>query len=161
LKLFAEEHGLAMEWPDVMELVSYHERITDTQVQKEKPAQALIKPVPIKMERPIYGPLMKPCPLICGPINEAGVIYLFGAMAERMGFVALRLQAAFPDCEALRLVDAERWQHVRIEFEYESRNFQRHMHELNGCDLIICWKHNWEDCPIEVISLREVARLDR
>jgi len=45
---------------------------------------------------------------------------------------------------------------VRIEFEYESRNFLKHMHPANGCDLIVCWRHNWPECPLEVIELRKV-----
>ena len=26
----------------------------------------------------------------------------------------------------------------------------------NGCELIVCWKHNWKECPLEVIELRKV-----
>jgi len=61
--------------------------------------------------------------LICGPVNEAGVIYLFSSVAERLGFVVMRIKSGCPDCEAMRLVEKERWQQARIEFEYESRNF--------------------------------------
>lgn len=25
-----------------------------------------------------------------------------------------------------------------------------------GADIIVCWEHNWEDCPLEVIELRKV-----
>ena len=42
--------------------------------------------------RPAYGPLMRPYPLICGPVKSMGVVYLFGAMAEKLGFVVLRIQ---------------------------------------------------------------------
>jgi hypothetical protein len=56
-----------------------------------------------------------------------------------------RIQKEFPDCEAMRLVEEDRWQRVLIEFEYESRNFVRHMHGANGCDLIVCWKYNWPE----------------
>ena len=108
--------------------------------------------------RPVYGPLLRPYPLIHGPINEAGVIYLFGTMAERLGFVVTRIQSEFPDCEAMRLVDEDRWQRVWIEFEYESRNFLKHLHDANGCDMIVCWKHNWPECPLEVLELRKDDR---
>jgi hypothetical protein len=47
--------------------------------------------------------------LICEPVNEAGAIYLFGAMAERLGFVVMRIHSGLPDCEAMRLVEKERW----------------------------------------------------
>ena len=51
-----------------------------------------------------------------------------------------------------------RLQKIRIEFEYESRNFLRHLHNANGCDLIVCWKHNWPECPLEVLELREAVK---
>ena len=43
------------------------------------------------------------------------------------------------------------------EAEYESRNFQTHMHPLNGCDGIVCWINNWPECPLEVIELKSVV----
>ncbi len=36
---------------------------------------------------------------------------------------------------------------VRIEFEYQSRNFHTHGHPVDGCDVIVCWEHNWPDLP--------------
>lgn len=41
-----------------------------------------------------------------------------------------------------------------IEFEYESRNFLVHQHRVEDCDMIVCWTHNWEGCPLEVVELR-------
>jgi hypothetical protein len=46
------------------------------------------------------------------------------------------------------------WQKVNIEIEQESRNFVKHLHNVKKCDLIVCWKHNWPECPLEVIELR-------
>jgi hypothetical protein len=48
---------------------------------------------------------------------------------------------------------------VKIEFEQESRNFLKHMHLASECDLIVCWKHNWPECPLEVIELRTALSL--
>ena len=48
---------------------------------------------------------------------------LFGAVAREQGFAITRVQAAFPDCEAMREIEPEKWQPNKIEFEYESRNF--------------------------------------
>jgi hypothetical protein len=98
---------------------------------------------------------MRPCPLVCGPVNEQGVIFLFGVMAEKLGFVVLRIQTEFPDCEALMQVEEVKWERVRIEFEYESRNFLKHLHEAGECDVIVCWRHNWPECPLDVVELRE------
>ena len=76
---------------------------------------------------------------------------------RRLGFKILRTQKAFPDCEAMREVAPGHWQRVRIEFEFESRNFKLHRHRKEGCDLIVCWVNNWPECPVEVIELSKVV----
>ena len=30
------------------------------------------------------------------------------------------------------------------------------MHEARDCDLIVCWKRFWEDCPLEVLELSKL-----
>lgn len=92
------------------------------------------------------------------PINELGVVYLFGMIAEEMGFLVEALHTAYPDCEAKRIIkgSGKRWQRVLIEFEYRSSNFIEHGHDVKKCDMIVCWEHNWPECPIEVIELRKV-----
>ena len=107
-------------------------------------------------DRPVYGPSMVPAALAHGPMNEAGVVYLFGMMAENQGFVATHIQTEFPDCEAMWEILPGKWQRVRIEFEYESRNFLKHLHEVKDCDVIVCWVHNWPECPLEVVELRSL-----
>ena len=64
------------------------------------------------------------------------------------------IQAAFPDCEAFRVVAPGRLQRVKVEFEQQSRNFLKHGHNVNDCDMIVCWEHNWLECPLEVIELK-------
>jgi hypothetical protein len=92
------------------------------------------------------------------PTNEQGVVYLFGIVSYELGIVVESVQSAYPDCEAMRCIDAEkdRWQRVRIEFEYRSSNFRDHKHDPAQCDLIVCWEHNWSGCPLEVLELRSV-----
>lgn len=107
-------------------------------------------------DRPVYGPLMNPSPLAHGPTNELGVLFLFGTVAAELGFVVTWIRSEFPDCEAMILVGPEKWQRIRVEFEYESRNFLKHMHDAKECDLIVCWKHNWPECPVEVLELNAV-----
>jgi len=90
------------------------------------------------------------------PINEQGVVYLFGMVSNELEFLVEAVHASFPDCEAKRCVDQsrDRWQSVRIEFEFLSSNFREHGHPHDGCDLIVCWEHDWADCPLEVVELR-------
>jgi len=91
------------------------------------------------------------------PLNEQGVVYVFALIARDIGFTVEAIGTSFPDCEAKRQIDrkGERWQRVRIEFEYFSSDFRRHNHPIEGCDLIVCWKHDWPECPLEVIELSE------
>ena len=116
-------------------------------------------PVP-RCGRPMYGNPIDFRGLRHEPVNEQGVVFLFGMLAKELGFLVEAMRVGFPDCEAKRRIAPERWQRVYIEFEFESRNFWNHGHPASGCDVIVCWKHNWEDCPeeLEVVELSSVIR---
>jgi hypothetical protein len=109
--------------------------------------------MPILPGLPIYGTPLMPAAMVTAPTNEAGVMFLFASMARELGYAALKVQTEFPDCIALRRVGHERSQLVRIECEYESKNFLAHLHDVKGCDMIVCWRHNWPECPLEVLEL--------
>ena len=115
------------------------------------------RPLP---NRPMLGPPIRPCGLAYEPVNEMGVLALFCMLSRQLGFVIESVQSGFPDCEAKMEVEPGRWQHFRIEFEYESRNFKDHRHDPGKCDLIVCWRHNWKDCPpnLQVLELSKVMR---
>jgi hypothetical protein len=106
----------------------------------------------------VYGAPIEFQGLRNAPTNEQGVVYLFGLVSSQLGLSVEAIQPAYPDCEARRCIDPRqnRWQSVRIEFEFYSSNFRDHGHDPAGCDLIICWEHDWPDCPLEVIELRSV-----
>jgi hypothetical protein len=86
--------------------------------------------------RPIYGHPMDFRGLRHEPVNEQGVVLLFGMVAKELGYIVEAVQSGFPDCEAKRQIGPERWQRVHLEFEFESRNFRDHGHPLTGCDVI-------------------------
>lgn len=90
------------------------------------------------------------------PINEQGVVFIFGMVSREIGFLIESIRTEYPDCEGKRCVDLknQRWEHVRIEFEYKSSNFKEHGHNPEDCDLIICWIHDYKDCPVEVLELK-------
>jgi hypothetical protein len=115
--------------------------------------------VPLK-DRATYGNPTHFRGLRYEPVNEQGVVLLFGMLAKELGYMIEAVQTGFPDCEAMRQVTPERWQRVRIEFEFESRNFRDHGHPASGCDVIVCWRHNWEKCPkpIEVVELSTIIK---
>ncbi len=105
-----------------------------------------------------YGAPLNFGSLIYEPINEQGVVFLFGMISRRLGFSIEYIGTDFPDCEAKRYIGGarKRQQHVKIEFEFRSRDYE---HPVEGCDIIVCWEDNWgNDCPLEVIELRAEIR---
>lgn len=105
------------------------------------------------------GDLLRFRALDHAPMTESAVIFLFGLVAEELGFILDAVGMPFPDAVGRRRM-ADGWRHVRIEFEYRSRNFREHGHDPKGCDLIVCWEDNWPESPLEVLELRrEIATL--
>ena len=96
------------------------------------------------------------------PINEQGVVYLFGMVSRELGFYIEAIQQGFPDCEGKYLYDGKKnlWAKARIEFEFRASSFKEHGHDPNGCDFVVCWINDWPDCPVKVIELRkEILKL--
>ena len=112
----------------------------------------------VKKDRPVMGEPCDRSPMTNAPMNELGVMVLFGMVAAGLGLQVESVQGKFPDCLAKRQVAPGKWQHLRIEFEYESKNFKLHGHDPKGCDMIVCWRHNWKECPAE-IEVVELSRL--
>jgi hypothetical protein len=112
----------------------------------------------VKKDRPVMGEPFDRSPMTNAPVNELGVMVLFGMVAAGLGLQVESVQGKFPDCVANRQVAPGKWQYLRIEFEYESKNFKLHGHDPKGCDMIVCWKHNWKECPAE-IEVVELCRL--
>lgn len=102
-----------------------------------------------------YGQFLNFRGLQHAPINEQGVVFLFGMVAHDLGFVVESVAAGYPDCEAKRRISKERWERISIEFEYRSKNFLLHGHDPSKCNLIVCWLDDWgKDCPVEVLELK-------
>lgn len=150
----AEENGWEVEWKDVVDVARTYLRQAGEPARTSKRYSTQSEDG-IFADRPTYGPPVVAVPLAHGPVNEAGVVFLFGMLAAQLGFVVTRIQTEFPDCEAMWEVKPGVWQRVRIEFEYESQNFVRHLHNAEDCDVIVCWQHNWENCPLRVVELRK------
>ncbi len=94
------------------------------------------------------------------PMNESGVVHLAGILWQELGLIVIRMREQFPDCEAWRRLRGtpEAWQRIRVEFEFRSTGFKEHRRKAAECDLVICWEHNWDDCPVEVIELKRLVR---
>jgi hypothetical protein len=94
------------------------------------------------------------------PTYETEVVSLFGSVAGELGFEIVAQREAFPDCEARRIKDSRRKRYAKclIEYELRSSDYQKHKHPNKGCDLIVCWEHDWRESPIEVLELRSKIR---
>ena len=113
-----------------------------------------------KKPKEIFGQPIDFRGLRFAPINEQGVVYLFGMISNEIGFYIESIRTGFPDCEGKRCFDKKNnlWEHVKIEFEFKASNFIQHGHNPDECDVIVCWLNDWEDCPLEVIELKEEIR---
>ena len=162
LRIYAEKHGLWKEWPDVLEMLNHDKRAKRAAQAEERFAMRVTNARAAEKQEdwslpdaPTYGPPIDSPALSHGPTNEMGVMILFGSLACELGYKILLVRAGFPDSETMRRVHGDRWQRVRVEFEYESRNFREHKHDPEGCDLIVCWNHNWPECPVRVLELKK------
>jgi hypothetical protein len=104
-------------------------------------------------EKSIVGDLINFRGLVYAPINENGVIFLFGKVADDLNMYIEEIKPGYPDCIGRRFV-GKGWERVAIEFEFKSSNFKQHKHDPKDCDIIICWENDWKDCPLEVIELK-------
>ncbi len=113
-----------------------------------------------KTKKIVFGEPMNFRGLRSAPINEQGVVFLFGMISHELGYHIEIIRTDFPDCEGKRCFDKTKnqWEHIKIEFEYKSSNFREHAHDPSGCDLIICWVHDWKDSPVEVLELKNTIK---
>lgn len=150
------------EWADVIALIPSETAISQSPMP-EAPSNSRseesrsMQRNPKLDGRPTYGNPIDFRGFRHEPVNEQGVVFLFGMVARELGYLVEAVQAGYPDCEAKRQVAAGKWQRVRIEFEFESRNFD---HPADGCDVIVCWRDNWPDRPpnLEVLELSTVIK---
>jgi predicted transport protein len=111
------------------------------------------------MDRSVVGDLINFRGLVYSPMNENGVIFLFGKVAKDLNMYVEEIKPGFPDCVARRFT-GRGWERVYIEFEYRSSHFKDHKHDASGCDVMVCWEHDWAECPksIEVIELKDYVK---
>jgi len=111
-----------------------------------------------KMEikrRRIVGPRSQIPDLVYEPVNEQGVIFLFAKYHKELGIEYIEgIQQGFPDAFGRRKIGKTEYEPIDIEFEFKSLDFKNHQHDPNQCDIIVCWEHNWKECPLEVIELK-------
>lgn len=98
--------------------------------------------------------------LTYAPVNEQGVVLLFGMLAKELGFHVQLVRQGYPDCKAVRSLGDGRYEEVNIEFEFRSSRFKTHVTSETKTDFIVCWEHDWPECPqsIQVLELRSLIQ---
>ena len=113
--------------------------------------------IPSIGRRSIVGDPINVQGLTYGPLNENGVIFLFSKLHSRLSppIVIEAIQPWFPDAKGRRKTERG-WEDLWIEFKYRSSGAKIYRNLAEQCDVIVCWEHDWKECPIEVIELKTV-----
>jgi len=115
------------------------------------------------MENSIVGSLINFRGLVYSPINEQGVVFLFGRILEELNLYIEEIRIKYPDCVARRYT-GKGWERVYIEFEFLGSNFIQHQHDPKECNIIICWENDLtvDDMKkltgIEIIELKTLIK---
>ncbi|MDY0297697.1 MAG: hypothetical protein RB296_10305 [Acidobacteriota bacterium] len=95
------------------------------------------------------------------PVDRDGVLFLFGMLAVELGFELEFVSRERPHAEGRRYFDLQReqWKHQRVEFFFKSSEYTPDQDSgREPCDLLVCWEHDCEDCPVEVLELKRIVR---
>ena len=113
------------------------------------------------VERDEVGPKIDYPGLTYAPINEQGVVLLFGMMSDDLGFSIEAIRQGFPDALVVDYrANPNRGVKKSIEFEFASSHFARQKHPVKGAQIIVCWEHDWKNAPkeIEVLELKSLIQ---
>lgn len=110
------------------------------------------------MEQSIVGSLINFRGLVYSPINEQGVVFLFGRVLEDLNLYIEEIRIKYPDCVARRYT-GKGWERVYIEFEYMASNFIAHKHDPKECNMIVCWQNDLSPAQLKALKGIEVVEL--
>lgn len=90
------------------------------------------------------------------PADKQGIVFLFGMISHELGYVVEAFMNEPPDAQGKRYLEETtmHWEQVKIQFEFKSSDFQSSGLSEDQADILICWIHDWEEAPIEVLELR-------
>jgi predicted transport protein len=107
-------------------------------------------------EKKIVGSPLNFRGLVYGPINEQGVVYLFGLIANDLNIRVESVQQGYPDCTAIKYAGKGKWERINIEFEFKSSNFD---HDPDKCDVLVCWEDDLPEGKRESIKGLQIYEL--
>jgi hypothetical protein len=89
------------------------------------------------------------------PTNAKGVLLLFVRKIEEFHMYVEEVPEEFPDCYVRQRIEGG-WKRLAVVSAFHSSALRTRGPALSGYDLVVCWEHDWPDCPLEVIKLRTV-----
>jgi hypothetical protein len=92
-------------------------------------------------KRSIVNDLINFRGMVYSPLNEMGVVFLFGKVVEDLNMYIEEIKPGYPDCIARRFV-GKGWEQIALEFELNAKNFLRHKHDPKQCDILVCWEND-------------------
>jgi hypothetical protein len=102
----------------------------------------------------MVGELMELGLMRWSPTNEMGVVALFIEYRTQLGFPIVEfIRPQFPDAAVFEQ-RGKGYTRKYIEFEYKSRGYKVHLASKRKCHYVVCWEHDWKECPIPVIELK-------
>jgi predicted transport protein len=107
-------------------------------------------------ERKIVGSPLNFRGLVYAPINEQGVVYLFGLIANDLNIRVESIQQGYPDCTAVRFAGKGKWERINIEFEFRSSGFN---HDPDKCDVLVCWEDDLPEAKRGLVKGLEIYEL--
>jgi predicted transport protein len=105
------------------------------------------------VDRSIVGELINFRGMVYAPQDERGVVLLFGKVADDLNMYIEEIRPEAPGA-IVRRYTGSGWERVRVEFAYNSSQI-RQRNAADNCDLIVCWEHDWADCPLDVVELQD------
>ncbi len=93
------------------ERISSEIKKPDTEQQEIESIKVIpqtVKPKVTKKRRIIFGEPIDFRGLRFAPVNEQGVVYLFGMISHELGFLIESIRTEYPDCEGKRCFDKEK-----------------------------------------------------
>ncbi|MEN8222316.1 MAG: hypothetical protein ABFR36_03570 [Acidobacteriota bacterium] len=92
------------------------------------------------------------------PVDTRGVIYIFGLVSEELSYIVESFgkdKFCFSGKRNLSL-EKEKWEPVNFSFTLNSSDLESSGRLSKNCELLVCWKHDWKECPVEVLELSSV-----
>jgi len=117
------------------------------------------------MEKSIVGELVGKRGIVYAPVNRPGVLLLFSRLLDEFDML---IEEVGDDCNyiiARRRVEpagssGPRWERVKISIACNSLETKTDDLATNSGDvplsLLICWDHDWSECPFETFELRSL-----